>query len=53
MIADAHHVDLYVAQYNKDVGQHNCELQFGTFNYNRPLHEVIRQPGPGFATNSM
>ncbi|KAL8831250.1 MAG: hypothetical protein Q9191_000970 [Dirinaria sp. TL-2023a] len=49
---DSHHTDLYIAQANKNIGQHDCELQFGDFDYSKALHEVVRNPGAGFATNT-
>ena len=45
-------VDLYLIQSNKNIGQTQCELDFGDFNYGHPLHEVVREPGAGFETNT-
>ena len=45
-------VDLYLIQHNADVGQTQCEDNFGTFDYTQPLHEVIIAPGSGFPTNT-
>ncbi|KAL8952984.1 MAG: hypothetical protein Q9222_001135 [Ikaeria aurantiellina] len=44
--------DLYIAQYNTDVGQTGCEKQFGDFNIGKALHEAVRAPASGFATNT-
>ncbi|KAI4159148.1 MAG: hypothetical protein LQ342_006852 [Letrouitia transgressa] len=46
----ARQADLYLIQSNANIGQTNCELAFGTLNYGRPLHSVLRQPGAGFQT---
>ena len=52
-LAVSKQTDLYIAQFNKDVGQSGCEQAFGTFDYgNKPLHEVIQNPGSGLQTNS-
>ena len=39
---------------NKFAGQKPCEDKFGTLNFDghHALHEVIRSPGRGFATNT-
>ncbi|KAL8842269.1 MAG: hypothetical protein Q9170_000595 [Blastenia crenularia] len=44
--------DLYIAQFNTDVGQTSCEQQFGSFNIGKALHQVIKDPGAGFPTNT-
>ena len=34
------------------MGQTSCENQFGAFDIGKPLHEVVRDPGSGFQTNT-
>ena len=45
-------VDLYVTNSDKQEGQTGCEQQFGTFDYGKPLHEVVQNPGSGFETDT-
>ena len=45
-------VDLYLIQSNQNIGQTQCEEDFGTFDYGHPLHEVVRDPGSGFETDT-
>lgn len=49
----AKQVDLYLIQSNKRIGQTGCEKKFGTLKSpGHALHEVIQNPGPGFATDT-
>lgn len=41
-------LDLYIVQANSDIGQSDCELSFGAFNYKDSTHEVIQDPGPSY-----
>ena len=45
-------LDLYIAQSNANVGQSSCEMGFGAFGYSNSLHEVVRDPAPGYPVNS-
>ncbi|KAL8748097.1 MAG: hypothetical protein Q9190_000125 [Brigantiaea leucoxantha] len=45
-------IDLYIAQANSNIGQTNCEKSFGAFEYSSSLHEVVRDPDPGYPVNS-
>ena len=49
----AKQVDLYLIQSNEDIGQSGCEREFGTLAFpGHALHEVITNPGSGFATDT-
>lgn len=48
----AKQADLYIAQFNSDVGQTSCENQFGAFDIGKPLHQVLKDPGAGRPTNT-
>ena len=49
----AKQVDLYLIQSNKRIGQLGCEQKFGTLaSPGHVLHEVVHNPGPGFATDT-
>ncbi len=46
-------VDLYTIQENKNVGQTQCEWDFGDFNYGGTTqHEVVRDPPSGLPTDT-
>ena len=45
-------LDLYTIQSNRNIGQSQCERDFGDFDYGRPLHQVLRNPGEGFDTST-